>query len=89
MKFTLIINTMKFLQKVRSNMSLLVTKTQFTSGEKFIVTGWYKYTDHVEKNTTKCFVPMQSNRMLFKKGETAPMLGSCEHAIKWEFISAY
>ena len=61
----------------------------YKNGKKFLVTGWYKYDGHVDENNTECFVPKQSSRMLFKKGEIAPLLGSCSHTIKWEFISKY
>ena len=70
-------------------MSVQSIKKHYTNGEEFLVTGWYKYKGHVEENNIECFVPTQSGRMLFKKGEVAPMLGSCAHAIRWEFISKY
>lgn len=70
-------------------MSIQTIKKDYISGEKILVTGWYKFAGHVEKNNQECFVPPQSNRMFFKKDKTAPLLGSCEHIIKWELISAY
>lgn len=86
---TTTINIMIYLRFIRNNMSTLELVKPVTSGDKFLVTGWYKYVDHVDSNTTDCFVPMQSCRMFFKKDEVAPLLGSCEHAIRWELISAY
>lgn len=62
---------------------------QIRNGEKFTITGYYKYAGHVVTSTENCFIPMQSARILFKSGETAPMLGSCPHDVKWELISKY
>lgn len=58
-------------------------------GDEIPITGYYSYLCHVDERHPECFVPMQSNRMLFKKGETAPKLGSCEHRIAWEFEEKY
>lgn len=59
------------------------------SGEEFPVTGYYKYVGHVDNGTSDCFIPKQSNRLLFKANETAPMLGSCPHSIEWKLIKTY
>ena len=65
-----------------------MSKTKYLCGEEFTTTGWYGYAGHTGEKTA-CFIPPQSNRMLFKKGEKAPMLGSCGHEISWEFISEF
>ena len=59
------------------------------SGEIITVTGWYKYDGHIDSGVFDCFIPMQSSRMLFKKGESCMSLGSCSHKIRWKFIEAY
>lgn len=55
------------------------------SGEPITIAGYYKLVNH----NPKCFTTIQSNRMFFKKRESAPMTGSCEHIAEWEFIEAY
>jgi hypothetical protein len=59
------------------------------NGDKIPITGWYSYSCHIDVADPKCFVTMQSSRMFFKKGETAPGLGSCDHRIAWKFIEEY
>lgn len=41
-------------------------------GDEIPITGYYSYLCHVGERHPKCFVPMQSNRIFFKKRETAP-----------------
>ena len=52
------------------------------SGERVTVAGFYKLVNHDQK----CFITTMSSRMFFKKGEEAPMTGSCDHVADWEFI---
>lgn len=59
------------------------------SGETFIQTGYYKYNGHADYKQHDCFVPNQSNNMLFQKGEKVPKLGSCDHDIEWLFSKEY
>ena len=57
------------------------------SGNFFKISGCYQYLAHVESgHDDGCIVPDQSHRMLFSKGEKAPLLGSCEHPIYWKLI---
>ena len=58
------------------------------SGQIFGVTGYYRYTGHVN-GTDECFVPPQANRMIFDEGEKAPLLGGCPHKVKWQFMGSY
>lgn len=62
-----------------------MTETIYT-GATFQNTGYYKYSRHDLNGVFECFIPIQANRMFFKKGEKAPILGSCEHVVGWEFI---
>lgn len=59
------------------------------SGDKFIVTGYYRYRGHPNNDEDNCFVTTQAHRLLFKKGETAPKLGSCDHIVEWILIKEY
>ena len=56
------------------------------SGDVFKETGCYSYVSHVEDHKEHCFNPPQTNRMFFKRGETAPKLISCQHDIFWKLI---
>ena len=52
------------------------------SGEPITIEGFYKLVNH----NPECFIPVQANRMFFKKQEEAPMTGSCYHKAEWQFI---
>jgi len=69
-----------------SSMSLKVTHPQVTSGKQVRITGYYKYLKHLQENRDDCFIPEQAEKMLFKEGTKAPMLGSCPHDVVWELI---
>jgi hypothetical protein len=58
---------------------------QIINGQKFEVTGWYRLIHH----GVGCFIPDMTTRMFFKKGETAPLTGSCNHEARWELIEVY
>lgn len=64
-------------------------KKRIKNGEKFTITGYYKYAGHVIPTTDNCFITEISARMLFKKNHTAPSTGSCTHDIVWEFICKF
>lgn len=55
------------------------------TGNKFKITGYYKLTNH----NYDCFVPQQAKNMFFKKGDTAPTIGSCYHIVDWQLIERY
>lgn len=56
----------------------------------FPITGYYSYHRHEDgEEHEECFVPKQANRLLFKKGEIAPKLGSCDHVVVWKLIKKY
>ena len=61
-----------------------------STGCIFPITGYYSYHMH-EDSMENCgsFVPQQANRLLFKKGEIAPKLGSCDHIVVWKLIKEY
>jgi len=63
------------LTKSQSNQTVL-------SGEPITIEGFYKLVNH----NPECFIPVQANRMFFKKREKAPMTGSCYHKAEWQFI---
>lgn len=63
--------------------------TVVSSGDTFPRTGYYGYAGHAQGSDADCFVPPQAKRMIFDKGEKAPLLGGCPHAIKWKFIARY
>ena len=67
----------------------LENKVIIKSGEKFKETGCYSYAGHVRDDETRCFIPEQVHRMLFKRGEVAPPLISCYHDINWKLIFIY
>lgn len=63
---------------------LTSNRTIIETGQQFLITGYYSYYQHLDgKPHSECFVPEQSSKMLFKKGEKAPTLGSCSHIILW------
>lgn len=72
-----------------SNVSI-VTEREIRSDEEVDVTGYYTYVKHVEENKEECFIPPQTkSKLLFKKGEKAPMLGSCPHIVVWKLLRPY
>ena len=57
------------------------------TNKKFSKTGIYTYVGHVDQEEYRgCFIPDQTNRMIFKKGELAPKLISCQHNVFWQFV---
>jgi len=57
------------------------------SGQIIEETGYYSYRSHLHGWHPECFVAPQTKIMLFKKGEKAPKLGSCNHVIEWMFVA--
>ena len=50
------------------------------------VTGYYRYSGHLKDKFDKCFIPVQSYNMFFKRSEVFPKLGNCGHNVRWTFI---
>ena len=59
-----------------------------SSGCSAPVTGYYSYQCH-EDSEENCGAFIPSSRLLFKKGELTPKLGSCPHTVVWKLISEY
>ncbi|RNJ79768.1 MAG: hypothetical protein D9C04_03600 [Nitrosopumilus sp. B06] len=74
-----------FLKKPRLQAGAL-----FKSGEKFPVTGYYSYADHVGLDKVDCYVsPNVKAGMLFTKGELVPKLIACPHVVSWRLDASY
>ncbi len=59
------------------------------SGESFKVDGFYRFAGHTSGHDEKCFVPSSAYFMLFRSGQIASKLASCEHEVCWKLIMPY
>lgn len=59
------------------------------SGQVFKVDGFYKFAGHTSGDTVNCYVPDSAYFMLFRKGQIASKLASCEHEVCWKLIMPY
>lgn len=70
-------------------MGLQGTKDRYvvSSGDVFEKTGYYTLI-HREHDGQEGFIPHQTYRMPFKRGDRAPKLISCQQDVEWELVFA-